>query len=343
MNALLPTQSNGIVWVQEQGSKQKMQALHRPEWAHCIGYDNGQLFMQVSPDAPQHFYLPAFKDATQTYPEAWYYQPWQERTKILAVLPQRDAFGIYFDLTLNTVTQRFRWINPGNFMMGFPANESERNDDETEHPVTLSQGYWLADTACSQALWQGVMDENPSDFSNDPQQPVDSVSWDDCQQFIDKANSLMQGQDLKLSLPSEAQWEYACRAGTRTAFWWGDELTTEQANYDGNFPYNNGAKGKYRQTTVPVKSFTPNPWGLYQVHGNVWEWCQDQYQHGPLSEAPVENLKGPKDGAKRVLRGGSWISDGHWLRCAFGRNGLPDRRGRNYGLRLAVGFGQKKG
>ena len=254
-----------------------------------------------------------------------------------------DVYGLWQAFEIKGVRQVMRWIPPGSFMMGSPANEPERDDNETQHPVTFNQGYWLADTACSQALWQGVMDENPSDFSNDPQQPVDSVSWDDCQQFIDKANSLMQGQDLKLSLPSEAQWEYACRAGTRTAFWWGGELTTEQANYDGNIPYNNGAKGEYRQTTVPVKSFTPNPWGLYQVHGNVWEWCQDQYQHGPLSEAPVENPKGPKGGAGRVLRGGSWLFDGPRLRCASRYYGRPDWRRHYRGLRLAVGFGQKKG
>jgi len=356
VNALLPTQPNGVVWVQEHGSKQKMQALHRPEWAHCIGYDKGQLFMQVSPNAPQYFYLPAFMDETQTYPEAWYYQPWKERTKILAVLPQRDAFGIYFDFTLNTVTQRFRWINPGHFMMGSPANEPERDDDETQHPVTLSQGYWLADTACSQALWRGVMGKNLSEFNSDPQDPVDSVSWDDCQQWIDKANSLMRGgergreqgeeqsQDLQLTLPTEAQWEYACRAGTRTAFWWGSELTTEQANYDGHFPYNNGAKGEDRHTTVPVKSFTPNPWGLYQMHGNVWEWCQDRYQHqhGPMSEESMKNPKGPKNGADRVLRGGCWVSFGRRLRCAYRSRRPPDGRVHGSGLRLAIGFGQEK-
>ena len=263
-----------------------------------------------------------------------------------------DVYGLWQAFEIKGVRQVMRWIPPGRFMVGSPADEPKRRDNEAQQAVTLSQGYWLADTACSQALWQRVMGKNPSKFNSDPQHPVDSVSWDDCQQWIDKANSLMRGgeqgeeqsQDLQFTLPTEAQWEYACRAGTRTAFWWGSELTTEQANYDGHFPYNNGAKGENRHTTVPVKSFTPNPWGLYQMHGNVWEWCQDRYQHqhGPMSEESMKNLKGPKNGAERVLRGGGWLSFGRRLRCAFRLYWRPGRRSLNYGLRLAIGFGQEK-
>ncbi len=216
---------------------------------------------------------------------------------------------------------------------GVLPTEGEGTDDEPRHQVTLTQGYWLADTACTQGLWQAVMGENPARF----QDSVEQVSWDDCQLFLQMANASLEG--LVLRLPTEAQWEYACRAGTQGQFSWGDTLSSGQANYNGNYPYNSNQKDEYRQRTVDVLTFTPNPWGLYQMHGNVLEWCADW--QGEYPSGPVQDPKGPEEGQLRVLRGGSWNDYGRDLRSAL-RSALrlastPDSRYDFIGLRLAGG------
>ena len=215
------------------------------------------------------------------------------------------------DKTGNPVTQRLRWIEPGTFQMGSPETEAERNRDEIQHEVTLTQGYWLADTACTQSLWAVVMGQNPSHFK-DADRPVEEVSWEDTEVFIEKLNDHIDG--LKLRLPTEAEWEYACRAGTQTPFWFGDNITTDQVNYYGEYPYAGGEKGEYRQQTVEVKALPCNSWGLYQMHGNVWEWCIDWY--GEYPEGIVTDPIGPKTGGRRVLRGGGWFSYGRGVRSA---------------------------
>ena len=187
-----------------------------------------------------------------------------------------DEYGhwVTFSITNkqgNRVTQRMRWIEPGTFQMGSPADEPERYDDEgPQHPVTISRGFWLFDTACTQALWEAVMGDNPSQFKG-ADRPVKNVRWNDCQTFLQRVNERLSGLDL--ALPSEAQWEYACRAGTTTPFSFGATITPEQVNYNGDYPYAGGKKGLNRQETVPVASLPPNPWGLYEMHGNVYEWC----------------------------------------------------------------------
>ena len=223
----------------------------------------------------------------------------------------RDHFGLYAEFRVRDVVQRLRWINPGEFSMGSPEDEAERLDDEIQHEVILSQGFWLADTACTQALWKVMMGENPSHFKG-PERPVEQVSWEEATAFIKKLNGQITG--LNLRLPTEAEWEYACRAGTQTPFWFGDNITTDQVNYDGNFPYAGGEKGEYRQQTVEVKSLPSNGWGLYQMHGNVWEWCTDWYDKYP--EGPVTDPGGPDSGEGRVLRGGCWSNVGGSVRSA---------------------------
>ena len=245
----------------------------------------------------------------------------------------QDTRGLFADLTVKHITQRFRWIFPGNFLMGSPESEAERYSDETQHPVTLTRGFWLADTACTQALWQAVMNGNPSHFTGDPDLPVESISWLDVQQFIERLNALF--PDLQAKLPSEAQWEYACRAGTQTPFSFGDNITPELVNYDGNYPYAGGEEGLYRKKTVPVKSLPPNPWGLYEMHGNVWEWCIDWYGDYPR-EAVIEP-PGPGQGDGRVVRGGSWNFNAWYARSADRIRTVPDFRNYGLGFRLAPG------
>jgi formylglycine-generating enzyme required for sulfatase activity len=192
--------------------------------------------------------------------------------------------------------------------MGSPPNEPERSENELRHRVVLTKGYWLADTACTQALWEEVVGANPSRFQGDLQLPVERVSCNDVTSvFLPKINSRVPG--LNLELPTEAQWEYACRAGTETPFSFGNQITSEQVNYDGNRPYKNGQKGAYREKTVPVKALPANDWGVHQMHGNVWEWCADGF--GSYSREEVRDPVFPQDQSnRRVLRGGSWQLQG---------------------------------
>jgi formylglycine-generating enzyme required for sulfatase activity len=243
-----------------------------------------------------------------------------------------DAFGYWMAFTVYNVRQAFRWIRPGEFMMGSPENEPERWHDEHQHKVTLTRGYWLGETACTQELWEAVMGDNPSGFKG-KSRPVETVSWDDCMEFIRRLNGLHPG--LELRLPTEAEWEAACRAGTETPFSFGKNITPDQVNYDGKNPYNDGKKGKFREKTVDVKSLPANAWGLYEMHGNVREWCSDWYGNYPDGE--VIDPKGLDSGDNRVVRGGSWSNDGGYVRSAIRFGIEPGFRNYNIGFRLARG------
>ena len=233
-----------------------------------------------------------------------------------------DEYGLWAEFHLplagaeRPVIQRLRWIEPGTFLMGSPEDEPERYDDEgPQHWVTLTRGFWLADTACTQVLWWAVLGDNPSHFTGDPQRPVEQVSWLKVQDFLRWLESLLPG--VRADLPTEAEWEYACRAGTETPFSFGATITPEQVNYDGNFPYAGGEEGLYRETTVTVKTFPANRWGLYEMHGNVWEWCADgqrDYTPDPV-EDPIGSLAG--DDQPRVVRGGSWSHNARGARSAY--------------------------
>ena len=178
----------------------------------------------------------------------------------------QDRYGLWMGLTINEVRHAFRWIPPGAFMMGAPPEEAERLDDEIQHEVVLSQGFWMAETTCTQALWEVVMGDNPSRFKG-AERPVEQVSWEEVMALIAHLNVRLEG--LRLRLSTEAEWEYACRAGTHTPFWFGQNITTEQVNFYGALPYAGGAKGETRNETVDVKALPCNGWGLYQMHGNV--------------------------------------------------------------------------
>ncbi|WP_320005671.1 formylglycine-generating enzyme family protein [Maridesulfovibrio sp.] len=245
----------------------------------------------------------------------------------------QDQYGLWADLQIKGVNQRMRWIRPGVFLMGSPEDEPGRDDGEVQHEVTLTKGYWLADTACTQELWEKVMGDNKSRFKSDVQLPVENVSWDDCQDFIRAVNENFSGP--KLRLPTEAEWEYACRAGTETPFSFGKKITTKQVNYNGNYPYNNGVKGEYRKKAVTVKELTCNQWGLFQMHGNVFEWCADRY--GEYEQESVKDPKGPADGEDRVLRGGCWFNLGRDVRSAFRFRLTPGFRSSDIGFRFSLG------
>lgn len=183
-----------------------------------------------------------------------------------------DRYGLWQAFTYKDVRHAFRWIQPGEFDMGSPETEAGRWDREDLHHVTIRQGFWLAETTVTQALWQTVMDDNPSNFK-DKNRPVERVSWDDAQTFIAKLNQIH--PDLTVRLPWETEWEYACRAGTQTPFHFGEkeDLTLEKVNYSGEWD-NFNLEGE----TKDVKNYPCNAWGLYEMHGNVWEWCEDEWQ-----------------------------------------------------------------
>ncbi len=260
-----------------------------------------------------------------------------------------DACGLWADMEVgqdsSAVLQRLRWIEPGQFLMGSPDSEAERRKDEgPRHPVTITQGLWLADSACTQALWQAVMGENPSHFQaknqGGPEHPVEQVSWHMAQEFLTKLQIVLPG--CVATLPTEAEWEYACRAGTTTPFSLGENITTEQVNYDGNFPYGEGKKGEFRECSVPVKDLPANAWGLHQMHGNVWEWCSDglrEYRNEPVVDPGLGEALTPQAGDKeapRALRGGGWIFNARSVRSADRFHDQPDWHGLNTGFRFAL-------
>ncbi len=255
-----------------------------------------------------------------TFPHAWASE-WGQ-----------DQHGLWQAFTYNNIRHAFRWIPPGTFMMGSPIEEEGRLDQEDLHEVTLTKGFWLGETTVTQALWQAVMDESPSHFKGD-ERPVENVSWDDCQKFIEVLSQIH--PDLKLRLPWEAEWEYACRAGTSTPFSFGgkDDLTLERVNYSGKWD-----KYDSNGETKPVKNHPANNWGLYEMHGNVWEWCQNTWQANLGTAAVIDPEGQPASKlAKRVLRGGSWGIRGGSCRSAIRVRDEPDDRLNDAGLRLSLG------
>ncbi len=232
----------------------------------------------------------------------------------------------------NSLGMEFVKIDPGTFMMGSPEDEPRRLSDETQHQVTLTKSYYMQSTEVTQGQWKAVMGSNPSSFSDCGEDcPVDHVSWHDVQEFIRRLNQREGTNEYRL--PNEAEWEYAARAGTTTPFNTGNCLSTDQANYDGSFPYTGCPSGVYRGETVPVASFAPSAWGLYDMHGNVWEWVQDWYGSYPTSA--VTDPAGPSSGSVRVLRGGSWYGPAGLCRSAF-RGRDPGGRCSILGFRLVV-------
>ena len=219
------------------------------------------------------------------------------------------------------------WIPPGEFLMGSPEDEEERDYDETQHRVKITQGFWLAKTPTTQAQWQAVMGNNPSRFQGEDL-PVESVSWDDiCGNESGTGGFLGELNQLKptgggFHLPTEAQWEYACRAGTTGPY---------AGNLDemGWYRYNSGER------THPVGQKKANAWGLHDMHGNVWEWCADWY--GDYDLNVVTDPTGPADGSYRVLRGGGWGSPANHARCAARPYGWPNYAGDYFGCRVARG------
>jgi len=238
-------------------------------------------------------------------------------------------------------------INGGTFIMGSPENEPQRSEEESpRHQVTLSS-FSIGKYPVTQKEYQEIIGKNPSHFKKD-NLPVEMVSWFEAVEYCNK-RSQKEGLNPAYKiieknvtwdrgangyrLPTEAEWEYACRAGTTTPFNRGDNITTSQANYNGTHP-NNIFTGIYRGKTTPVGSFSPNAWGLYDMHGNVWEWCWDIF--GDYTDDKKNNPEGAAKGPGRVCRGGSWNASARGVRSACRGRDTPDYHDNNMGFRIVL-------
>ncbi|WP_022953320.1 SUMF1/EgtB/PvdO family nonheme iron enzyme [Leucothrix mucor] len=224
-----------------------------------------------------------------------------------------DQFGKYADIQIQHIKQRFRYIEAGAFLMGSPDSEVGRFSDEDQHLVTLTQGFWLGESAVTQELWEAVTGSLPACFTGDKNLPVYKVGWNETQEFINTLN--FQFKRLRARLPTEAQWEYACRAGTTSPFSFGQQVTPNQVNYMDD----SQGEGVFRVKPLPVKSLPANSWGLYEMHGNVSEWCQDAWLERLGRKAAVDPEVRQGDGY--VFRGGSWYYDSRGIRSAARNNG----------------------
>jgi formylglycine-generating enzyme required for sulfatase activity len=219
-----------------------------------------------------------------------------------------------------------RWVEPvtsmefvllpaGDFVAGSPSTETGHQDDEVLYPVRISRPFYIATREVTAAEWAAVM--NPDHAPLDATAaglPIVNVTWHEARQFIDRLN---EGKPWRLRLPSETEWEYACRAGTTTPYSTGERLSTDDANYNGDFPLPGQPRGENRGRVSPVGSFAPNRWGVFDMHGNVWEWTNDAY-----------------DETRKVIRGGSWRFDADSARCALRYTHRPQDRGDSLGFRL---------
>jgi formylglycine-generating enzyme required for sulfatase activity len=224
----------------------------------------------------------------------------------------------------------FVLIRPGSFQMGTPLYESQREQGETLHTVRLTRAFYLGRYEVTQGEWLKVMGENPAYFKDcGTRCPVESVSWTDVQEFLTRLNARSRSG---FRLPTEAEWEFACRAGASEAFGRSSTLSSRDANIHGEYPYN-APKGSFRGRPMPAGYFAPNAWGLYDMSGNVWEWTGDA--HCPYPPGPVTDPIGTCDSPLRVIRGGSWLFDGASARCGLRYTHRPQDDGYSLGLRLA--------
>jgi len=300
----------------------------------------------IQPKVTKPIPVPIQPAVTKTVPTI--IQPVQAEIPKNIIVPK--IIGTYTEiLTKKTITVRgFFWgktevvsleeielemviLPAGSFTIGSDEDDSEK----PKHQVTLKQ-FAIAKYPVTQEQYQAVMESNPSKFKDNSKNPVEKVNWNDAQAFCQKIN---QKTGKKYRLPSEAEWEYACRAGTKTSFYFGETISTDQANYNGNYIFGKGKKGVYREKTTPVGSFSANKFGLYDLHGNVWEWCEDGW-HENYQNAPKDGSSWNENHSQssvRVLRGGSWsLNSGSCRSAGRGRNLADVGYYFGIGFRLAV-------
>ena len=260
----------------------------------------------------------------------------------------------------NSVGIKLARIPAGTFVMGSPRGEAERDDKEERHEVSITKPFYLGVYEVTQAeyvaVMKGVRDgNNRSTFQGDDR-PVENVEWKMSKSFCEQLSARPEEVDAgrKYRLPTEAEWEYACRAGTLTAFHVGDSLSSEQANFNGNHPAGGGETGNYLRRTAPVGSYEPNAFGLFDMHGNVAEWCADWYDPDYYLNSPEEDPLGPPFGVVStkftnnanqnffvVVRGGCWVDDGRACRSAYRYRAMPNTQYQLIGFRVACDVEEK--
>ena len=265
----------------------------------------------------QQYYGLRYEDAVRLEKEQEVEYQKRQAEKLL----QQQEAKLFTENLGNGVVLEMVAIPGGKFLMGSPENEPERyNSESPQHTVTV-QPFFMGKFLVTQSQWAVVaalkkvnidLNPEPSNFKG-ANRPVEKVSWDDAIEFCARLSNKT-GKTYRL--PSEAEWEYACRAGTTTPFYFGETITTDLANYDGNYTYNSGTKGEYRQQTTDVEKFPPNPFGLFDMHGNTWEWCQDAW-HENYKGAPTDGSPGVSENDNRLERGGSWGDSARACRSAF--------------------------
>lgn len=323
--------------------------IPRPVWAQEFGRDGRGMYALSPPFGPQQerFAAQPAKDAGRGV--SFVARGSSETTRHLSntrdypdlshTIGVDEEFGVYLDIQLGEARQRFRWIAPGAFWIGSSKAERARilgrdlirwsKHEAPRHRVQLTRGCWMADTPCTQAFWQTLMRNHPSQFKGD-RHPVENVSWNDVQTALQELEALLP-VGCSADLPSEAEWEYACRADTSTAFSCGDMLTAAQARFSGDDEFGRGGGDR---GTVPVASYSANPWGLFDMHGNVSEWCRDGLR--AYTDADKPDPEGPQGGAARAVRGGSGFMRAGICRSAT-RDALePGNRDYALGFRLVL-------
>jgi formylglycine-generating enzyme required for sulfatase activity len=260
----------------------------------------------------------------------------------------------------NSIGMKLVFVKPGVFLMGSPSTEEDRNDDEHQHEVEITRPFYVGVHEVTQEQYECVMLKNPSWFSpigggqnqvkgmDTRQFPVDSVSWEDAVKFCRRLSELPEEKmnERTYRLPTEAEWEYICRGGPffkkpSPPFYFGNSLSPTQANFDGNYPYGGAAKDVYLERPTKVGSYPANPLGLYDLHGNVWEWCADWYDAKYYNRSPRQDPQGPENGERRVMRGGSWYNHGRDCRAAYRISLAPGGHGNFYGFRVVLFVGAR--
>ena len=231
------------------------------------------------------------------------------------------------------------YIKPGSFMMGPPTGETNRNDDGgPQHRVTITKGFYMGAYEVTQEQYEKVMGANPSRRKKGSKYPVDCVTWIEAAEFCRK---LLEREDKRYRLPTEAEWEYACRAGSTTRFSFGDSYSDlhrhgNHADRRSGLPLSDKQHDDGYRSTAPVGSLRTNVWGLYDMHGNVSEWCQDWYAKDYYGRSPETDPQGPDSGDSRVLRGGSWRDNPAFCRSADRTAASPTLRTNSIGFRVVL-------
>jgi formylglycine-generating enzyme required for sulfatase activity len=253
------------------------------------------------------------------------------------------------EVITNSIGIKLAYIPPGTFSMGSPKDELGRGEDEDEHDVEITKGFYLGVYEVTQGEYEKVMGENPSFFSakgdaksqvpeDTNRFPVEQVFYEDAVKFCAKLSEMEKGIGRLYRLPTEAEWEYACRGGatSKAPFHYGKSISSDQANFNGKYPYGGTDEGLHLGRTCKVGSYKPNGYGLYDMHGNVWEWCSDWYSSDYYANGPKRNPLGPSKGSTLVIRGGGWYDVGRGCRSAGREDFVPSNRHHDLGFRVAL-------